>query len=98
THGVRLSKQEQRRRFLIMSLLQAEGLSVAAYRSQFNSSPSLDFCELDELRTRGWLEESSAVLHLTEGGLENSNVVCQLLYSAKVRRRLRHFVNHSMSR
>jgi oxygen-independent coproporphyrinogen-3 oxidase len=93
THGFRLSANEQRRRYLIMSLLQAEGLNLAEYENLFQSSPFFDVAELEGLRIRDWLDESSPdVLRLTEIGLENSDIAGPLLYSARVRRCLEAFV------
>jgi oxygen-independent coproporphyrinogen-3 oxidase len=92
THGIRLSTDEQRRRYLIMSLLQCDGLNLADYKSIFQSSPFDGTCELQELRLRGWLDESlPGRLRMTEEGLENSDVAGPLLYSPRVRRCLEEF-------
>jgi oxygen-independent coproporphyrinogen-3 oxidase len=92
THGMRLSADEQRRRYLILSLLQAEGMSLDEYESQFGGSPFDDVPELDGLRRREWLDESHpSLLRLTDAGLENSDVAGPLLYSARVRACLEEF-------
>jgi oxygen-independent coproporphyrinogen-3 oxidase len=92
THGIRLTVNEQRRRYLIMSLLQAEGLSTLDYERIFHASPFEDVPELGELQRRDWLDESSPlVLRLTAAGLENSDVAGPLLYSQHVRQCLEQF-------
>jgi hypothetical protein len=68
-------------------------LKVTEYENIFLSSPFDDVRELEQLRLRDWLDESSpGVMRLTEAGLENSDVVAPLLYSAQVRRCLEEFV------
>ncbi|WP_326821905.1 STM4012 family radical SAM protein [Streptosporangium sp. NBC_01756] len=55
--GFRLGEDERRRRHLIQSLLQAEGLETAAYRERFGTEVTADFdAELGSLAARGWLE------------------------------------------
>ncbi|MBB4943690.1 oxygen-independent coproporphyrinogen-3 oxidase [Streptosporangium album] len=55
--GFRLGEDERRRRHLIQSLLQAEGLETAAYRERFGTEVTAGFgAELDLLSGRGWLE------------------------------------------
>jgi oxygen-independent coproporphyrinogen-3 oxidase len=92
THGVWISPAEQRRRYLIMSLLQAEGVQLDDYFAAFSSSPALDVPELDKLRERAWLDESTpGVLRLNDAGMEHSDEAGPLLYSPAVRRRLEEF-------
>jgi oxygen-independent coproporphyrinogen-3 oxidase len=92
THGLRLSPDEQRRRYLIMSLLQAQGVSLLDYQRQFDGSPFDDVPELEELHNRHWLDRSTnGMLRLTDLGLENSDLAGPLLYSAYVRSRLEEF-------
>lgn len=92
THGIRLSIDEQRRRFVILSLLQSSGLSLAEYAARFSGVPSDDIPELADLLSRVWLCEQQGRHLLTEAGLENSDIVGPMLYSESVRRRLREFV------
>lgn len=92
THGIRLSDDEQRRRFVILSLLQADGLDRADYTERFGSGPLSDLPELARLVERGWLDAAADRLVLTSDGLENSDYLGPLLYSAEVRARLEEFV------
>jgi len=92
THGIRLGEDEQRRRYLIMSLLQTEGMATDDYRSLFSSSPWTDVPELERLSNRGWLENSTDRLVLTADGVEHSDEIGPMLYSSSVRSRLEEFV------
>lgn len=90
-YGVRLDGNEQRRRFALMSLLQAEGLSRGEYRERFTTDVVDDFPELAAWRRDGWLEITPSVLCLTETGMENSDAIGPGLYSDWVRRRMGTF-------
>lgn len=92
THGIRLSRDEQCRRYLIMSLLQAEGMQLTKYENIFHASPFQHIDELNMLHRHGWLDGSSpGMLRLTEEGMENSDIAGPLLYSPRVRRCLKEF-------
>ncbi|MBG0829859.1 STM4012 family radical SAM protein [Planomonospora sp. ID67723] len=59
--GFRLDSGERRRRHLIQSLLQAEGLDAGAYRTRFGTEVTEDFRDdLERLAERGWLEPFAA--------------------------------------
>jgi oxygen-independent coproporphyrinogen-3 oxidase len=53
-YGFVLGPDEQRRRWLILSLLSDDGLDVAQYRARFESSPEVDFPKLAELYEGGF--------------------------------------------
>src|SRR5690606_18888115 len=54
THGVWLCEEERRRRFVILSLLQTQGLDTAAYAARFGSDPVVDFPLLPALIEAGF--------------------------------------------
>ncbi|MFG1665247.1 STM4012 family radical SAM protein [Streptomyces sp. Y7] len=85
--GYRMDPHEARRRHLLQSLLQAEGLPVDDYRARFGTTPLDDFgAELHRLADRGWLAEpTSAHLRLTPEGLAHSDAVGPDLFSPAVR-------------
>ncbi|MEU9127127.1 STM4012 family radical SAM protein [Kitasatospora sp. NPDC048540] len=88
-HGRWMDDGEARRRHLIQSLLQAEGLDPAGYRLRFGSSPAEDFpAELAALTDRGWLEGRPERLVLTPEGLAYSDAIGPLLFSPEVRERM----------
>jgi oxygen-independent coproporphyrinogen-3 oxidase len=90
-HGIVLNAEDQRRRFLLMSLLLKQGLRIADFTSQFHSSPLQDFPELLELSEHGMLELNDHRLQLTELGLEWSDSIGPWLYSQRVQDRMREY-------
>ncbi|MGC4790928.1 STM4012 family radical SAM protein [Micromonospora sp. DT178] len=81
--GFVLDGAEQRRRWLLKSLLRAEGVDPAAYRARFGRPPGEDFPELGRLVDRGWADDGG--LRLTPAGLARSDAVGPWLTSARVR-------------
>ncbi|MQY10505.1 Oxygen-independent coproporphyrinogen-III oxidase-like protein YqeR [Streptomyces sp. RB5] len=85
--GYRMDDDESRRRHLIQSLLQAEGLDPQTYRKRFGTDPADDFpAELAEFADRGWLDTSG--LTLTPEGLAHSDALGPALFSPAVRARM----------
>lgn len=95
THGLWLSAEEQLRRYVILSLLQAEGLSRAEFAGRFPETHLDELSGITGLRARGWLVGTGEREQLTPTGLEHSDEVGPLLYSSPVRERLREFVTGS---
>jgi oxygen-independent coproporphyrinogen-3 oxidase len=91
-HGFRLDAEEQRRRFVIQSLLSHEGLDAAAYGRRFGASAWDDLPELAELEPLGLAARRDGRLCLTEEGVERSDTIGPWLYSAKVRDLMRDHV------
>ncbi len=81
-YGIRLDRREQKRRFLIKSLLRVEGVSAELYRARFGTDVWTDHPQLRELGSL--LEE----LRLTPAGLERSDTIGPWLYSAAVEARM----------
>ncbi|MFF7989015.1 STM4012 family radical SAM protein [Kitasatospora xanthocidica] len=78
---------EPRRRHLVQSLLQAEGMPLADYRARFGSSPAEDFpAELADFAKRGWLAaDDPGRLRLSPEGLAHSDAAGPMLFSPGVR-------------
>lgn len=90
-YGWEMTADEARRRHLLQSLLQAEGMPVAGYRARFGSAPGDDFAaELDRFHARGWLDDSAGprLLRLSAKGLAHSDALGPELFSAAVRERM----------
>ncbi|SNQ47483.1 Oxygen-independent coproporphyrinogen-3 oxidase [Frankia canadensis] len=87
--GFALDDDERRRRHLVQSLLQADGLDRAAYRARFGTAAdaALDTsAELTGLAARGWLaEHGPSTLRLSAEGLARSDAVGPALFSPRVR-------------
>ncbi|MEU7700563.1 STM4012 family radical SAM protein [Streptomyces sp. NPDC015492] len=79
---------EARRRHLLQSLLQAEGMPLAGYEERFGSSPFADFpAELDRFEALGWLDGDApaGLLRLSPEGLAHSDGLGPELFSPSVR-------------
>ncbi|MEU0689609.1 STM4012 family radical SAM protein [Streptomyces uncialis] len=79
---------EARRRHLLQSLLQADGLARADYRGRFGGDPEDDFgAELAGFAARGWLDGGApaGVLRLSPEGLAYSDALGPELFSPAVR-------------
>lgn len=81
SHGIRLNTDEQRRRFVLQSMLNIVGLDVGMYRQAFGSDPHGDFPQLAELEAAGLAFQQSGILRLTPAGLEQSDALGPWLYS-----------------
>ncbi|MBO4160341.1 STM4012 family radical SAM protein [Micromonospora sp. MMS20-R2-23] len=88
--GFALDGAEQRRRWLLKSLLRAEGVDAAAYTARFGRPPGEDFPELGHLVARGWA--SADGLRLTPAGLARSDAVGPWLTSARVQQAMTGYV------
>jgi oxygen-independent coproporphyrinogen-3 oxidase len=87
-YGFSLDAGEQRRRWVILSLLSEHGLDVAAYRARFGADPVAEFPELAELVPRGLASHDGDALRLTPEGLGRADALGPWLYSADVKRRM----------
>ncbi|MEU0126797.1 MULTISPECIES: STM4012 family radical SAM protein [unclassified Streptomyces] len=79
---------EARRRHLLQSLLQAEGMETAGYRERFGTDPCDTFStELERFAARGWLDEAAGPgrLRLSPEGLAHSDALGPELFSPGVR-------------
>ncbi|MBD2895026.1 Heme chaperone HemW [Actinomadura sp. RB99] len=84
--GFELDEGERRRRHLLQSLLQADGLDRDSYKARFGTDPCADFAtELAPFDDLGWLETTEAVLRLTPEGLAHSDAIGPALFSWPVR-------------
>ena len=89
-YGFQLDGEERRRRYVLLSLLSAEGLNLVAYRQRFTTDALADLPELSELMPLGladWYGETldGETLRLTEKGLERSDVISFWLFSERSR-------------
>ncbi|RJL30149.1 STM4012 family radical SAM protein [Bailinhaonella thermotolerans] len=83
--GFALGAEDRRRRHLIQSLLQAEGLDRLEYKERFGADALDDFApDLSVFADRGWLAETADRLVLTPEGLAHSDAIGPALFSAHV--------------
>lgn len=84
--GHTMTEDEARRRHLLQSVLQAAGMPLADYRSQFGVDPHEHFgAELDRWTERGWLLSDGDRVRLTALGLAYSDALGPELFSPQVR-------------
>jgi len=89
--GIRLDGQDQRRRYVIQSILQCGGLDRADYRDRFDSDVLADLPELTCLATEGLAQVGVERIRLTEAGIERSDAIGPGLYSPKVQRLMEEY-------
>lgn len=90
-YGIRLSIEEQRRRFLILGLLQTSGLDRSEYHNRFGSDVLEHFSELNALNEAGLTKTSREIICLTQLGLERSDAIGPWLYSQPVQSLMKDF-------
>jgi oxygen-independent coproporphyrinogen III oxidase len=90
-HGIELSVAEQKRRYVVKSILRCEGLDLVAYRARFASDAEHDFDELRELVDAGCLAKADGCLLPTPLGFEMSDAIGPWLYSATIVERMNDF-------
>ncbi|MEV0182021.1 STM4012 family radical SAM protein [Streptomyces sp. NPDC050625] len=85
-YGRPIDTDEARRRHLLQSLLQAEGLRLDDYRARFGTTPADHFGpELARFADRGWLTDDPGTLRLTPEGVAHSDAIGPDLFSPAVR-------------
>lgn len=87
--GRYMTAEEARRRHLVQSVLQVEGMEVAEYQARFGTLPTDDFSEeLAAFEAAGWLASDlpSDRLRLSPQGLAYSDAIGPALFSAEVQR------------
>lgn len=87
TNGILLSKEEQKRRYVIRHLLIRPGLLIDRYRERFGTNPQEDFPVLEEWAKKGFLRENEkGYLELTDTGMGLSDFLGPQLISPEIRR------------
>jgi oxygen-independent coproporphyrinogen III oxidase len=84
--GHRISLEDQKRRYVIQSLLQVDGLDRADYLNRFQTDAISDFSEINELAKLGFASINNASIQLTASGIEQSDAIGPWLYSETVNR------------
>lgn len=94
SHGFRLDQAEQRRRYVIQSLLQVEGISQADYRQRFDADLLHDLPQLGELLSSELAVNREDRIQLTPQGVELSDAIGPWLYSPQVQQLMEAFECH----
>lgn len=83
-YGFCLSPDEERRRFVIKSILRADGLEFGPYLRRFGRNVLDDFPQLAQLLSEDLASVDSDTLKLSEAGVELSDAIGPWLYSTNV--------------
>ena len=83
--GFELDAGEQRRRYLLQSILNVEGLDAGRYVARFGSDPTGDFPDLTAFADLGLLEQQCGDWRPTAAGLEWSDALGPWFFSERVR-------------
>jgi len=90
-HGIRLSSQEQKRRYVIKSILNHEGLDLEAYEARFGRSAFLELPDLHILIDADYLNQSATHLTPTPLGLERSDAMGSFLISTNIEKSMKAY-------
>ncbi|HTU23154.1 MAG TPA: STM4012 family radical SAM protein [Gemmataceae bacterium] len=83
--GFELDAGEQRRRYLLQSILNVEGLDAGRYAARFGSDPASDFPDLRAFADLGLLKQQDGSWRPTAAGLEWSDALGPWFFSERVR-------------
>ncbi|MCO7225102.1 STM4012 family radical SAM protein [Pleionea sp. CnH1-48] len=90
-YGFHLSEQEQKRRFLMQSLLLKQGFNLSDYYQRFSTQALDDFDQLDQLLETDLAERHDNHLMLTDTGLELSDAIGPWFVSDKVNQLMQEY-------
>ncbi len=93
-YGFCLTSTEERRRFVIKSILRADGLEFGSYLQRFGSNVLDDFPQLAQLSSEGLASIDLDTLKLSEAGLELSDAIGPWLYSTSVQALMNKYELH----
>jgi oxygen-independent coproporphyrinogen III oxidase len=86
-HGIAVNAEERQRRFVLKSILRQDGLDMARFRALYGDGVATR-APLQKLTALGLLAAHGGRLRPTETGLEHSDAIAPLFYSADVRARM----------
>jgi oxygen-independent coproporphyrinogen-3 oxidase len=85
-YGYELDADDQRRRYLLQSILNADGLDAGRYSARFGTDPADDFPDLRTFADLGLLSFTGTHWLPTPAGLERSDTVGPWFFSPRARR------------
>jgi oxygen-independent coproporphyrinogen III oxidase len=91
-YGIRLSEDDRRRRYLIKSILKAQGLERTHYREVFGTDAGSDFPDLDTLLQLGLAQQEGNFLRLTAEGMAHSDLIGHWFISPEVGHKMQEYV------
>jgi coproporphyrinogen III oxidase-like Fe-S oxidoreductase len=89
--GYTLDDTEQRIRWLVKTLLRADGCERSAWQRRFGTALDEDMPQLSALAERGWLVDEGDAARLTDDGLAHGDAIGSFLVSPAVRAAMRGY-------
>jgi oxygen-independent coproporphyrinogen-3 oxidase len=93
-YGIVLTADEQKRRYIIKSILHSSGLQTDRYRSLYGREVIEEFPELQQLIDHGLAQQESDMLRLTDRGIGYSDAIGPWLYSQPIQQLINDFTLH----
>ena len=93
SYGIRLSEDDKRRRYLIKSLLKAQGLERAHYRALYGTDVYSDYPELSILTEMALMSEDVDRLRLQGDGFAYSDLIGHWFISPTVKQKMQEYVH-----
>jgi len=90
-YGISLTTEEQKRRFLIKSLLHNTGLNTEKYRQLYGTGVMDDYAQLQQLIDNDLAVLRDGILFLTSAGIDYSDAIGPWFYSEPIRDRIHNF-------
>ncbi|MGB8702805.1 MAG: STM4012 family radical SAM protein [Thermosynechococcaceae cyanobacterium] len=87
-YGYQLDLDDQKRRFILLSLLSEEGLNTQHYCDRFGTHCIEDVPELQQLILWNLAMQNTTQLYLTPSGIERSDAIGPWLFSEAVQQRI----------
>lgn len=91
-HGYILSKEEQKRRYVIKNILFGRGIEQGEYEECFGRKLKQDFAVLGDWIQQGYAKEHEGRIGLTEKGFSLSDFLGPMLISDEVREKMKQSV------
>ncbi|MBC3909472.1 STM4012 family radical SAM protein [Undibacterium umbellatum] len=91
-YGIRLSEDDRKRRYLIKSLLKAQGLDGAHYQSIYGTDVYTDFPELQILLEMNLAQENAGRMQLQGEGMAYSDLIGHWFISPAVKSKMQEYV------
>lgn len=91
-YGIRLSEDDRKRRYLIKSLLKAQGLDAAHYQGIYGTDVHADFPELQTLLEMNLAHESAGRMQLQGEGMAYSDLIGHWFISPAVKQKMQEYV------
>ena len=91
-YGIRLSEDDRKRRYLIKSLLKAQGLDCAHYQSIYGTDAHADFPELQTLLDMNLAQENAGRMQLQGEGMAYSDLIGHWFISPAVKNKMQEYV------